>query len=167
MAFGDKIKTKGPIVSVDNTADCHALIRGSHRDSQTAALASVIILKTRKMNIAPFFNYVASEMNTAGWPARRDLESRSRLICDARPRIPVTTPEWHDAGLFIKRLRAEGAGLSHLAVDSELIARELLADASGAASAGVAALTRSGALASASSSDDPTGRALSLQEWGT
>lgn len=163
-SFEDKMRDKRLIVSVDNTVDCHAFIKGSHKDNQTAALISMIILFS--LNIAPFFNYAVSELNIADWPTRRDLESRLQLINDVRQCVPVPSTEWRDTGLFLKRIRAEGIDLSHLEVNKELNAKGLLANAGDFTSAGRAALSRSGNLAPANSKDDPTEWALSLRELG-
>lgn len=110
------LRGKRVVVNGDNTVDCYAFVRASHKNLESALLISMVIIEMRCLDIAPFFTYVSSECNIADWVTRDDLVGCfSRLgasvVCE-----PVVCQEWHEPRSCLVRLREEGIDLAPEAV---------------------------------------------------
>lgn len=71
--FPEELRGRRVVVNVDNTVDCYAFVKASHRNLETALLITMIILDMKALDISPFLTYVLSELNIADWTTRDDL----------------------------------------------------------------------------------------------
>lgn len=113
--FPDLLRNKRLVVGIDNTVDCYAFVKASHKDAQTATAISLSLLDLMKVGARPFFTYIASERNIADWGSREDLRWLLDRWVEAVRREPAVVEEWRSPGAFLKMLRAVGVDLAEVA----------------------------------------------------